>query len=57
VPVANILRQRNGIGRPATDIQTVKEAFQLIMTQEMVLLLVRETNSRAHLIMEQSKSW
>jgi hypothetical protein len=53
VPLVNILRQRNGIGRPATGIQTVNEAFQLIMTQEMVLLLVRETNRRAHLIMEQ----
>jgi hypothetical protein len=53
VPLANILRQRNGIGRPAAGIQTVKEAFQLIMTQEMILLLVRETNRRAHVIMEQ----
>ena len=53
VPLANILRQRNGIGRIAAGIQTVKEAFQLIMTQEMILLLVRETNRRAHVIMEQ----
>ncbi len=53
VPVTNILRQRNGIGRPAVGIQTVKEAFQLLITQEMVLLLVKETNRRAHLIMEQ----
>jgi hypothetical protein len=52
VPAANILRQRNGIGRPAADIQTLKEAFQLLITQEMVLLLIKETNRRAHLPLE-----
>ncbi|CAF4203712.1 unnamed protein product, partial [Rotaria sordida] len=35
VPIANILRQRTGVGRPAADIQTLKEAFQLLITQEM----------------------
>ncbi|CAF1291691.1 unnamed protein product [Rotaria sordida] len=53
VPIANILRQRTGVGRPAADIQTLKEAFQLLITQEMVLLLVKETNRRAHLLLEQ----
>lgn len=53
VPLANILRQQHAIGRPATGIQTVKEAFQLLITQEMILLLVRETSRRAHLI----KDW
>ncbi|CAF1049694.1 unnamed protein product [Rotaria sordida] len=52
VPIANILRQRTGVGRPAADIQTLKEAFQLLITQEMVLLLVKETNRRAHLLLE-----
>jgi hypothetical protein len=53
VPAANILRQRTGIiGRPAADIQTLKEAFQLLITQQMVLLLVKETNRRAHLVFE-----
>ncbi|CAF3934257.1 unnamed protein product [Rotaria sp. Silwood2] len=40
VPSANILRQQNSIERPATSIQTVKDVFQLLMTQEMVLLLL-----------------
>ena len=53
IPSANILRQQNGVGRPATGIQTIKEAFQVLITQEMVLLLVKETNRRAHLILEQ----
>jgi hypothetical protein len=52
VPAANILRQRTGIGRPAADIQTLKEAFQLMITQEMVHLLVEETNRRAHLLLK-----
>ncbi len=52
VPATNILRQRTGIGRPAADIQTLKEAFRLLITQEMVLLLVKETNRRAHLLLE-----
>ncbi|CAM4849271.1 unnamed protein product [Rotaria magnacalcarata] len=50
---ANILRQQNGIGRAATGVQTIREAFQLLMTQDMVILIVRETNRRAHLITEQ----
>ena len=53
VSVASILRQRNGIGRATMGIQTVQEAFQLLITQEMVLILVKETNQRTHLIMEQ----
>lgn len=53
VPLANIVRQRNGIGRQAADIQTVKEAFQLFMTPHMIYLLVRETNRHAHLVMKQ----
>ena len=53
VPVANILRQRNGIGRAAVGVQTVKETSQLLITQEMVLLLAKENNRRAHSIMEQ----
>ena len=47
VPSANILRQKRGIGRPATGIQTVQEAFDLMITPEMIALLVRETNRRA----------
>ncbi|CAF3766209.1 unnamed protein product [Rotaria sp. Silwood1] len=50
---ANIWRQQNGIGRAATGIQTIRETFQLFMTQDMVLLIVRETNRRAHWITEQ----
>ena len=53
IPSADILRQRNGVGRSAAGIQSVKEAFQVLITQEMVLLLVEETNRRAHLIMKQ----
>jgi hypothetical protein len=34
-------------------MQSVKEAFQLIITQEMILVLVQETNRRAHLVIEQ----
>ncbi len=51
IPLANILRQRHGIERPAAGIQTVKEAFQLMMTQEIILFLVREINRRAYLTM------
>ncbi|CAF1421667.1 unnamed protein product [Adineta ricciae] len=51
IPSANILRQQNSVGRPAVDVQTVKEAFQVLITKEMVLLLVNETNRRAHLIL------
>ncbi|CAF4392855.1 unnamed protein product, partial [Rotaria magnacalcarata] len=29
--LANIIRQRHGVGRQIADIQTVKEAFQLFM--------------------------
>ena len=52
VSVANILREQTGIGRPAADIQTLKEAFQLLISKEIVLLLVKETNRRAHLLLE-----
>ena len=44
VPTANILRQRNCIGRAAVSIQIIKEAFQLLITREIVLLLMDETN-------------
>ena len=53
LPLANIIRQRNGIGRQAAHIQTVKEAFQLFMTPDMIYLLVRETNRHARLVMKQ----
>lgn len=52
VPAANILRQRPGVGQPAAVVQTSTEAFQLCITQEMVVLLVKETNRRAHLVLE-----
>ena len=47
IPQANILRQQDGIGRPAATIQAVKDAFQLLFTEEMVSIIVRETNRRA----------
>ncbi|CAF1423292.1 unnamed protein product [Adineta ricciae] len=50
---ANILRQQNGVGRPVAGIQTVKEAFQVLIRQAMVLILVKGTNRRVHLILEQ----
>ncbi|CAM4802175.1 unnamed protein product [Rotaria magnacalcarata] len=53
VAQANITKQRSGVGRPATNIQTVKEAFQLLITQGMTLLLVRETNRQAHRVIKQ----
>ncbi|CAF3896861.1 unnamed protein product [Rotaria sordida] len=53
VAQANITKQRSGVGRPATNIQIVKEAFQLLIMQEMTLLLIRETNRRAHLVIRQ----
>ena len=53
VAQANIIKERAGVGRPAANIQTVKEAFQLLITQDMTLLLVRETNRRAHLVIRQ----
>ncbi|CAM4846679.1 unnamed protein product, partial [Rotaria magnacalcarata] len=34
---ANVLRQQNGIGRAATGVQTIREVFQLLMTQDMVI--------------------
>ena len=46
IPQANILRQRRGIGPPAASIQMLKDAFQLLITQEMVLVIVKETNRR-----------
>ncbi|CAF3735562.1 unnamed protein product [Rotaria sordida] len=50
VAQANITKQRSGVGRPATNIQIVKESFQLLIMQEMTLLIIRETNQQAHLI-------
>ena len=46
-PQANILRQKRGVGRPAAAIQEVKQAFQLFITEEMILLIVKQTNERA----------
>ena len=46
-PQANILRQRQGIGRPAAAIQEVKQAFRLFITEEIVLIIVKQTNERA----------
>jgi len=53
IPSVNILRQRHGIGRSAAGIQTIKEAFQLMITHEMILLIVRETNRQAYLTVKQ----
>ena len=44
---ASILRQRHGVGRITTGMQTLKDAFQLLFTCEMVLTIVKETNERA----------
>ena len=53
VAQANIIKERAGVGRPAANIQTVKEAFQLLVTRDTTLLLVRETNRRAFLVIRQ----
>lgn len=53
IPSANILRQRHGIGRSAAEIQTIAEAFQLMIIHEMILLIVSETNRRACFNMKQ----
>ena len=53
VAQANIVKERTGVGRPVANIQTVKEAFQLLLSQDMTFLLVRETNRRAHLVIRQ----
>ncbi|CAF1376219.1 unnamed protein product, partial [Didymodactylos carnosus] len=50
---ANIVKQRQGVGRRATNIQTLKEAFQLFITQDMVEIIVRETNNRARKVTEE----
>ena len=42
-----MLRQSCGLGRPGASVQALKDAFQLLITEEMVLLIVRETNRRA----------
>ncbi|CAF1107286.1 unnamed protein product, partial [Didymodactylos carnosus] len=47
IPQANILRQLHGVGPSATRMQTVKGAFQLLFTEEMILIIVTETNRRA----------
>ena len=47
IPKANILRQLHGIGPSAARMQTVTDAFQLLFTEEMILLIVTETNRRA----------
>ncbi|CAF2071974.1 unnamed protein product [Rotaria magnacalcarata] len=53
ITIGKHFRQRHGIGRQAVDIQTVKAAFQLFMTPNMIHLLARETNLCAHLVMSQ----
>jgi hypothetical protein len=50
IPQANILRQQCSIGRPAAQIQTTKDAFQLLFTEDMVSIIVRETNRRAQAV-------
>ena len=59
VAQTNIIKERAGVGRPAANIQTVKEACQLLISQDVTLLLVREANRRAHLVirLERSKFW
>ncbi|CAF4570849.1 unnamed protein product, partial [Didymodactylos carnosus] len=47
IPQANILRQLHGVGPSAARIQTVKDAFQLLFTEEMIPIIVTETNRRA----------
>ena len=44
LPSANIVRQLNDIARQATTIQTIKEAFQLMMSPTMINIIVTETN-------------
>ena len=50
IPQVNILRQRSGVGRPADGIQTEKDAFQLLFTEEMISIIVRETNKHARIV-------
>ena len=38
------------VGRPAAGIQTEKDAFQLLFTEEMISIIVRETNKRARVV-------
>ena len=47
IPQPNILREQHGIGRPAARIQTINDAFQLSFTQEMIDIIVTQTNRRA----------
>ena len=53
LPLANIVRQLNGIARQATTIQTIKETFQLMMTPNMINITVTETNRYDNLVIEQ----
>lgn len=46
IPASNILREKRGIARPVAGIQTAREAFDLMITPEMIALLVREINWR-----------
>lgn len=50
IPQANILRQRTGLGRSATGIQTIQDAFQLLFTEEIISIIVKETNKRAEMV-------
>ena len=50
LPSANIFPQLNGIARQATTIQTIKEAFQLMITPNMINIIVTETNRYGNLV-------
>ncbi|CAF1240032.1 unnamed protein product [Rotaria magnacalcarata] len=52
--LANIIRQRHGVGRQIADIQTVKEAFQLFMTPGITYLRLRETNRHAQILVKKN---
>jgi hypothetical protein len=54
LPQANILRQRHGIGRSVSGLQTIQECFKLLMTEDMTTVIVTETNRRAQ---EVIKDW
>ena len=50
---ANIFRQLNGTAQQAATIQTIKEAFQLMMTPNMINIIVTETNRYGNLVIDQ----
>lgn len=49
---ADILKEREGVGRCVINVQTTKDLFQLFITQEMVEIIVKETNNRARKVLE-----